>query len=368
MFRQPSRPNTSLVRMISRHWPVLLMISAAHFSVFSVPQSAMPAQPTVVFDASYMISCRDVTPKDFSQINPKEKLLEAKFQVSSLFPRGGEKDISQFLYHIENPHKCLKIVDYIPRTTLSTDVVGNFGVETSKERARSLEIGLSGTYDHFVNADASGSTNNKSTSSVRYEQLPHMELLAASGTMYRGTGAYFKLKPSKRTSLEGAKEFGLVLRVPKSWRGDYVRMVCEATAENDRLVSALEDDTYVCSRDYFVVALHAEGDEPSRRTAEALIRAELDFRQLSTAWKSELEKRSFHRFKHKFGRLLGVANPRIPNGWMETLIVSPTGRELGAYADHLPVEVRQAAEDYLDAKRRMTKLNGRAVDSSLDLG
>jgi len=349
--------SSSVPRCSRQHW---ILLSVAALLATSACGAARGHSPVVDFDVSYMIGCRDVTPDEFAELHRDEKLLEAKFQVSSLLQRGSQENIIHYLYQIDSPHKTIEVVDYSPRTTLATDVVGNLGVQTSRERARSIGIAMSGSYDHLIKADASGSKNKKSTSSQRYELLPPLELLAASGTTQRGAGAYFKLKPSKRTSLEGAKDFGLVLRVPRSWRADVVRIGCEATSRGRRLVDSLDNDLVVCGRDKFVVAIYADGDEGAKQAAAELVQAELQFRDAAATRRDELENRSYPRFQHKLGRLFGVADPKLPTGWLERVIESSSDTPLRAYARHLPVDVRDAAAEYLHAKRRLRGLNGQS--------
>ena len=152
--------------------------------------------PQVQFDVPSMIGCRDVTPAGFAEANRDERLLEAQFQITSLIRRGAEDDLIQYLYRIESPERSMQIADYLPKTTLATSVVGNLGVETQLEQGSSIGITAAGHYDQMVNAEATATASSKTASSVRYELLPRLELLAAAGTTSRGTGVYFKLKPS----------------------------------------------------------------------------------------------------------------------------------------------------------------------------
>ena len=49
-----------------------------------------------------------------------------------------------------------------------------------------------------------------------------------AGTLQRGTGVSFRLLPVAEQVWEGAQEFTLVLRVPRSWRADLIFLRCTA--------------------------------------------------------------------------------------------------------------------------------------------
>ena len=312
--------------------------------------AASAEPPQVEFDVSYMINCRDVTPEEFALLNPDEKLVEAKFQVSSLVHRGDEEDLVQYLYRIESPTNRLTVVDYLPRTTLSTDVVGHVGVQRQREKNRSIGIGISGQYAQLAQSEASGSSASKSSSSVSYELLPPMELVAASGTTRRGAGAYFKMKPSPRTSLEGAKDFGLVLRVDRQWRGDCVIVHCEASRLVRGIVPMIPTRKSVCGRADFVVALYAEGDQEAKQAAKQLVDAELRLREVAASRHDEIRKRSYPKFRHQVGRKLRLVESRIHPSWLQQVITDSDR------SDQLPESVRRMADAYVEAKGRLQSL------------
>jgi hypothetical protein len=58
----------------------------------------------------------------------------------------------------------------------------------------------------------------------------------ASGTMNRGHGVFYKLRPSNDASLEGAKEFTFLAIVPREWRADWCTFVCSARANKQSLL------------------------------------------------------------------------------------------------------------------------------------
>lgn len=318
--------------------------------------------PRVQFDVALTVGCRDVTPASFAQINPDERLVEARFQISSLLLRGNEADLIEFLYVVDSPNQTMQVEDYLPKTTLSTDVVGSIGFDERQEKSRSLGLNISGELSEHVKANASGSQTKSKAERVQYEKLPPLELLSASGTMRRGTAAYFKMKPSARTSLEGAKEFVLILRVPAAWRGEYVRITCDAWGYERGVVKRLDEQKH-CSRSEFYVALYAEGDIEAKQAAAAFVQRERQFRDVVAASREAIRQQRYPTPAHKLGVMFSVVQPKIPDAWFEQILRRPAdATTLNRFARHLPEQVRDAAKEYQLAKRNLHKLNGAAAN------
>jgi hypothetical protein len=239
---------------------------------------AAPARaesPRVHFDMPFTIACRDVTPPEFAAANPSEKLVEARFEISSLLVEGSERDLAQYFIRIESPGRKLAIVDYLPKTLHESSHAGPISIQDTDETSGSIGINLSGQYEFITGAGANAGLGKKNVSCVKYDLLPPLETVAASGTLLRGSAVFFKLKSSPRNPLEGAREYGLVLRVPADWRADYVRVHCEAAGIERAFVSSLDTEVKAGQRD-FLVALYLEGDENARAAAEVFARRPRD--------------------------------------------------------------------------------------------
>ena len=91
----------------------------------------------------------------------------------------------------------------------------------------------------------------------------------ASGTMNEEHGVFFTLRPSALSSLEGVHELTVQFIVPLAWRGDAVRIACQATGEQKVLWMKQQK---VFGEKSIPVALYLSGDSGARRAADRFAR------------------------------------------------------------------------------------------------
>ena len=324
--------------------------------VICLPDLSQASDTTrVLFDVNYLVECRTVTSPEFAAANPNEDLVEARLRVSSLIQYGREEDLLQFIYQARSPEKSVRVVDAFPKTTLTTSYAGNVDVEKNREAQRQFDLNVSGQYPGFIKGDASAHAASKQSEQLQYELLPPMELLAASGTIERGFGAYFKLKPSPRTSLEGANDFLLVLRVPRQWRGDYMVVRCQALGTGHSLVPAAAPIAY--GQGKFLIALYREGDDQAKSAADRLVRAEFDLRRAVELYREEIEKLTYPTVVHRVGQLLDVLQPQPGESWLDQFVYQPARQRPPQLVQELPKPVRAAAADFVSAKLQLQRLS-----------
>jgi hypothetical protein len=302
------------------------------------------------FDTCSLISCRDVTTDEFAATNPHERLVEARFQVTAIVDEGDPPRDMQYTYRFLSPTGRLRVVDYRPRTRQSSAVAGNVSIEKKKESTKTLGVSLSGSFEHLVRGTAGADLGSKDSASIRYELKPPMEVVLVAGTIERGTGVYFKMRPSPERSLEGAREFRIVMRVPQSWRGDVMYVRCEAQQNRRGKM-----DTRGVAR--FVVGLYVEGDEQAREAAEQLVLSEAQLRRTVAQQRKAIAKQAAPSVVHRVGALLEVYDPRIPDEWLDRLIYGSTSAAGHEFYDYLPERVRRVADRYRYAKRKMYELS-----------
>lgn len=238
----------------------------------SAPLTALAELPRVQFDMPYAVGCRDVTPVEYSVSHPGYKLVEAKLEISALLVAGHERDLTHYFIRVDSPQRTLTIADYLPKTKHES-VIASATLQDSTERVAALGINLSGKYELLTLPGPSAGIGEKKSSSVKYEMLPPLETVAASGTLDRASALFFKIKATPRNPLEGTREYALVLSVPTVWRADYIRLRCEAETIRRGVVSTF-DEQISCGKREFLVSLYQVGDEEARHIAENFARRE----------------------------------------------------------------------------------------------
>lgn len=332
-------------------WKLILAVTLLGFP----PGWIAAATPHVAFDVASLVECRDVTPAEFAKLHPHERLIEARLQISALISGRSTDKLTELFYRIDSPERSMQVMDYLPRTTLASDYAGNVGIEEKTEQSATAGLNAAGAYGPLTATNGTLSASDKNANCRRYELLPPLETVAASGTLERGNGVYFKLRPTARNSVEGAKEIVVVLRTASTWRADYVTVRCQALGQPSQVPFASRE-TQICGQGSFLVALYLASDETAQETAREFIVAESELRQVAGSERDEVERRSAPTPVHELAVQLAVKQPRIPADWLEQLLVG-SQRESIRFLGYLPAPVRESAMDYSAARRKLRALN-----------
>ncbi len=327
------------------------------FSLFSlcivvVTSNADAKPPRIRFDMMPVVACRDVTDDEFAAMYPAERLIEAKFEISSMMAEGSESDLTEFVFRMTSPQQSFRIADYSPRTKLASDYAGGIAIEKKKEDSKGLGLVASGGWE-AAKINAHGDAGSKESLITKYELVAPMESVTASGTIQGGHGVYFKLRPSRQDTLEGAKSYQVVFRTSSDWRADIMHVHCEARGMQRGIVRQLDDEVR-CGLAEFPIAMYLAGDEQAKRVATQFAQSNHRLRALAIKSRDEIKRRSYPTMLHELGGLLDVSKPKIPSTWLnQVLHDSVSGHE---FENRLPAQVRSAASDYLTAKRELRKL------------
>jgi hypothetical protein len=314
------------------------------------PAEAKP--PRVRFDTMPAVGCRDVTDDEFAWLHPGERLLEARFEISSILDSGSEADLTEFYFRMTSPQQSFRVVDYAPRTKLASDYNGGITIEKKKEASKGLGLAVTGGWES-AKVTGHGDAGTKNTLTTKYEQVAPMESVTASGTIQNGYGVYFKLRRSRQDTLEGAKEYQVIFRAPAQWRGDILQVECEARGMQRGIVHQLDEEVR-CGYSQVPIALYLAGDEQAQRIAEQFATSNHRLRSTAVLSQEEIKRRSYPTLLHELGGLLELAQPKIPPSWLEQVLSdSAPGHE---FENRLPAQVRSAASEYLTAKRELRKL------------
>ena len=335
-------------------------IRAALFAFFLFPSvfhDQVRAEPAPVrFDAPETAACREIAPDEPARASGGEKLVELAVPVSTLVRSAAGESLVQCMIGFHFPERTVRVVDYWPKTELQSDVVENVTVERRDEKTSSIGLSAAGRYDHLVEGTASGALGSKKADVVKYQMKPARQLLSAAGTMSRGSGVYFKLRPSSQTTLEGSRSFRLVLRVPGAWRADYMRLSCRADGVN-RLPLAKIKTKADLGRADFLIGLYLENDQDAQSAATHLVESERRLRELAAARFEAVALRQYPSALHKFGSLVSLVEPKIPDTWLTETISARAAASNDAFHERLPDDVARASSTYTSAKRAVYRLS-----------
>lgn len=338
-----------------------LVVLATLFVLANFAAPALAELPRVVFDMPYAVSCRDVTPPEFAAANPGDKLIEVKLGISSLLQAGKEQDLAQYFIRLETPQRTMEVIDFLPKSARESLHGGNTVVTKNSETTLSLGINITGHYQAVTGTAVTPGVSQKNGTSVKYELLPPLETVTASGTILRGRGVYFKLKSSERNLLEGERDFAVIVRVPSGWRGDYLHVRCEAEGIARGLVSSL-DQRQLCGQRDFLIALYLEGDAEARRAAEALSQAEVHLRNVAHVKNKEIQQRAAPSLSMQLGLSSGPSPSVIPTDWQARLLFGHPSR--ASIPKKLPREVVQAAQEFRRSQQSLSQLSGWVVTAA----
>lgn len=273
-------------------------------SVCAITGRGLAKDTKVAFDIPNKVECRDVTPEKCAAVHPTMKVIEAKFRISASFVEGEEASTVDVVYMISSPEMRLKVLDFLPNTTLESTAEDHIEVTDSTESTDALTGDAKVAYSILTLGGSANSTNKK-TESNKYKKIPPKHLVLASGTVNRGNGVFYKLRPSQEASLEGAKEFVMLCIVPKTWRGDWCTVVCSARAKKK---STLSSTVAIAGIEQAHVGLYLEGDREASELSESLTEVQM-------AHGGVLSKQLTKEAAHTLEVLHSSAGNEEPNGF-----------------------------------------------------
>lgn len=309
------------------------------------------AEEPIQFDVPVVVeACKVPSELDESQ----ERLIEIVIPVSTLIS-GRDRDlVNEFNFQVHWNRNVYPLVDYAPRTQMQSDVQGLIAVEKQHDRSTSFGVNGNGQVENLVNLKANIGASERNSETLRFDRIPDQEILVASGTIHRGTGAFFRFHPSKHVSLEGGRDLIVTFRVPTHWRGGVLRVVC--SAEGRRKVFAGLTEPVNAART-FIVPTYLKGDDQARQTAIEYVQSELELRRSWASYRSKVDAAS-DNLMTRFEKALGQKKDySVPAGWASELIESGGDRALARYERALPASLRQLANNFSNTRNSLYALS-----------
>ncbi len=163
----------------------------------------------------------------------------------------------------------MRLQDYLPNTTLESAVAEDqIEVTDASENSKATGVEAHVVYKPLALGGTHTQGSKKSESS-HYKQIAAKDLVLASGTTNREHGVFFRLRPSRASSLEGGKEFTFLATVPRTWRGDLCTISCAARAKK---TSVFSTSVVPAGADQTLVGMYLAGDLQAAALAEELRR------------------------------------------------------------------------------------------------
>jgi hypothetical protein len=253
-----------------------LLLGLAADWLVGAAQAAAPTRVTI--DLGTTVECHDVTPAEFTQGHPQEKIVEATFHVSVLLTSGRATDLEELHLIVESREGRMRVVDFKPRTELESEVAGDVEVSATVNKNSTLNASLGSVLAGQVGpvhvqsspGPSFGTTNTNGTKET-YKRLPGKQLVLASGTVNAEHGVFFKWRRSNQNSLEGWREVSCRFVVPREWRGDWVAANCEVLARRQNYLGSKVEP---CDQVSAVVGLYLVGDAVAQQAARELAAAQ----------------------------------------------------------------------------------------------
>ena len=221
--------------------------------------------PLVAFDLPFTVECRDVTPTRYEQ-SYRKKIVEAVLKISPELVEGEEKDLKKLHYEISTEQQ-MPVISYAPSSQVTSDVAGGTVAIQTDDRHGQLLV-------HYLITPAAGDgklTGDLNSSHTQYTLLAPKQILLAAGTIERGCGVYYELKPSTQDTLQKQREFACLFEVPATWRADYITVKCQAKSMK-RGLFGLGDAEVDAGQDMLSVGLYKQDDGEAKEVANQLAR------------------------------------------------------------------------------------------------
>jgi hypothetical protein len=239
-------------------------------------RDARAGEPALAFDFGRTLECRDVTPADFAETYPDERIVECTLRLSVYLTEGDIAEVDSIRVEIADCDRRLRVFDLSPSTRMESALAGDIEWTKTTESSHSLGASLGGELPAIVGdvvanvtPSISGASSGRELVTEKQLRVAPKQTVVASGTINHEHGVFFTLRPSPVSSLEGVHELTVAFIVPVEWRGDAVRVTCRASGQQKLL---WVKQVKVWAEKSSGVALYLAGDSAARRAAERYVR------------------------------------------------------------------------------------------------
>jgi len=318
---------------------IRLLFAAAICSVFSVQLSH--AQTNVEFDVPAIVAAREVAPSSFVD----DKLIEVVLPISTAITSKYRGNIEEFRFDVSWNRSVYGICDYGPKTQTASAIEGLKTVEKNLSRHASMNLSFKSKPLELLSANLGSSIDGSNSSRESFQEIPQHEVLVASGTIDRGTGAFFRFHQSRTNTLEGSRDLLLKYRVPKDWQNGILKVECSGFGKRP-VAGGLWDEPIETGR-AFVVPVYLEKNSSAQNLAIDFAKAEQDLRKAWFGFENRMKKANPLMFA------VSRINSQLPEKWPHLLIQSGDDRYLSEFEGFLTQEVAVSAGKFVQARNSL---------------
>ena len=234
--------------------------------------NALAGQPSLAFDFGQTAKCRVVMQEQNDTLAHNQKLVELQLRVSVHLLAGNIRDVEEVRIELTDCDSRIRVDSFLPITRLESRLSQDIVWTETTEKGKSLSASLGGeaalpmgdVVAQVLPSVKGGLTNRKVLVETQVRRAPRYAVVT-SGTIAQEHGVFFKLRASPQSTLEGSHALTVRFVVPKNWRGDALRVCCQATGQEKFLWSSQQATwSHTCSP----LAIYLAGDREARFAAE----------------------------------------------------------------------------------------------------
>lgn len=237
------------------------------------------AAPAVQFDVGYLRPAEDVSTDQFYHARPGYQMMQLELLISTMVDSRYSEELTETTFIVEPRNPRIQIEDFSPQTTLQSPYASNISKENRVEVDLSGKLAMGHRVDPSLGGDAAVTSSRRSASIEKFDILPELNLVSASGTLHRGRSVYFRFNRTSQNSLEGTTRIGLVLAVPQGWTADMLTVRCTAKLRQPVVPGGPSRETKL-PESTFTVAVYRMGDHRAAKIAAQYVQAETEWQQV----------------------------------------------------------------------------------------
>lgn len=306
--------------------------------------------PKIQFDFSPLAVATPVEPSDPAMLVPGHRLVAVSLQLSTLV-HAGDLSVDRLMITIHSDDPAIRVADYSPRTELSSNTDGEIDVQQTVEQNKHLGLTVAAKYGHLVEGNLGGDIGKKNLETLKFKRVAPLHVVAASGTTNRGRGVYFKLRSTATQVLEGDKTFSITFAVPEGWQGGLLDVTVSAESAH-RPFPGIERQVQTVGEDLFTVAMFSAGDSALQGAALQLVNAEAELRSITGDYRDAIVRETKSNFFDHVAAAFDRERSTLSDDWLRRVLRGDVDSRLHRDLRRLPVDVRVAILDYVDARRR----------------